>query len=337
VSVFHRPESKFYWYRFSIEGRRYRGSTTATDRTTAEVICGKKYLEVVEGRAPPPRKAPTLAEFCERFLNWVEGSNLQRKTKLYYRAGWRLLDQTRIVRLRLNEITSDCVASLHFPGSSSNTNCALRTLRRMLHKAQDWNLVRAVPKVKLVPECRRFLTLDRDAEDRLQRVGNQLLADIVVLLRDTGMRNERELYPLRAENIDWNRGMIFIPDSKSPVGRRSVPMSDRVLAVLSRRCEDKREGWVFPSRRSACGHLTTMAQTFRRARKKAGLPDKLVLYCSRHDFGTRILSKTGNLAVVMETMGHKDFQTAMKYQHPDIEIVRKVLNKNASRNILGKP
>lgn len=329
MPLFQRRESKFYWYRFSVEGRRYRGSTKVVDRATAEVINGKKYLEVVEGSVPPPRTLPSLAEFSERFLNWVEGSNLAQKTKLYYRAGWRLLDQTSIGRLRLNHITSDGVASLRFPGSPSNINCAIRTVRRMLHKAKDWNLIHAAPKVKLAPEYRRFLILDRDAEDRLRRVGNQLLSDIVVLMRDTGMRNERELYRMRAENIDWNKRMIFVPDSKSPAGRRSVPMSNRVLEILSRRCEQRREGWVFPSCRSACGHLTTMAQTFRRARKKAGLPTKLVLYCGRHDYGTRILNKTGNLALVMEIMGHKDFQTAMKYQHPDLEIVRKILNKDA--------
>jgi site-specific recombinase XerD len=40
-----------------------------------------------------------------------------------------------------------------------------------------------------------------------------------------------------------------------------------------------------------------------------------VLYCGRHDFGTRVLKKTGNLKLVMETMGHVDVKTAMKYQH----------------------
>jgi site-specific recombinase XerD len=46
----------------------------------------------------------------------------------------------------------------------------------------------------------------------------------------------------------------------------------------------------------------------------------------RHDFGTRVLKKTGNLKLVMETMGHVDVKTAMKYQHPELEIVRSALN-----------
>jgi site-specific recombinase XerC len=32
----------------------------------------------------------------------------------------------------------------------------------------------------------------------------------------------------------------------------------------------------------------------------------------RHDYGTRVLSSTGNLAAVMKTMGHRDVKTAIK-------------------------
>ena len=136
--------------------------------------------------------------------------------------------------------------------------------------------------------------------------------DIVVLVRDTGLRNEKELYQVRTENIHWERHLVFVPDSKTINGIREVPLSDRALAVLSRRCGDRRGGWVFPSKRAESGHLTTIAVKFRQARTKAGLPKNLVLYCGRHDFGTRVLKKTGNLKLVMQTMGQKDVKTAMK-------------------------
>ncbi|HEY5177396.1 MAG TPA: hypothetical protein VII95_17700 [Terriglobales bacterium] len=55
-------------------------------------------------------------------------------------------------------------------------------------------------------------------------------------MRDTGMRNERELYRMGIENIDWNKQVIFVPDSKTPEGRRMVPMSDRILTRLRERC-----------------------------------------------------------------------------------------------------
>ena len=57
---------------------------------------------------------------------------------------------------------------LKFSGSFSNANCALRTLRRMLQKAER---------------------------------SREIFCDIVVLMRDTGMRNERELYRMRIEKL----------------------------------------------------------------------------------------------------------------------------------------
>jgi site-specific recombinase XerC len=94
-------------------------------------------------------------------------------------------------------------------------------------------------------------------------------------------------------------------------------MSDRVCEVLPIRAGGKKEGWLFPSNRSKCSHLTDMGKQFRTARAEAGLPEDLVWCCRRHDYGTRVLNNTGNLAAVMQTMGHRDVRAAMQYQHPE--------------------
>ena len=159
--------------------------------------------------------------------------------------------------------------------------------------------------------------------------GHQLFLDIIILMRDTGMRNERELYRMRIENLDWASRVIFVPDSKPEEGRRGAPMSTRVFDILKQRCEGRHAGWVFPSKRAKSAH-TTMAKRFQEARVKAGLPEDLVLDCGRHDCGTRILKRTGNLAAVMRTMGHKDVKTAMQYQHPELEIVRAALDQDTA-------
>ncbi len=180
------------------------------------------------------------------------------------------------------------------------------------------------------------MRLDEDAEEKLiaaakslgwRKRSFELFRDVVILARDTGMRNRRELYRIRIENLDWKERTIFVPDSKTPDGRRPVPMSDRVYELLRTRVGNKREGWVFASKRAKRGHLTDMAHQFRLARKTAGLSEELVLYCGRHDFGTRVLRETRDLAAVMKTMGHRDVKTAMQYQHPEIDIVRAALNQ----------
>jgi integrase len=339
VKLFKKKKSKFYWYDFTVRGERYRASTGETTAARASKIAGLKLAAALEGSNPLDRKAPVLRDFSKRFLEWVTAARLEPKTKLYYQDGWRLLSQTEIVGMRLDLITNDAVETLSFPGSASTTNCALRTLRRMLHRAEEWKLLRRAPKLKLVKEYGRSLTLDHEAEKRLlvgamacQWKNNifERFRDVVIMMRDTGMRNERELYHIRLEHLDWQNRTIFVPDSKSEEGRRKIPMSDRVFDLLRVRCGTRTGGWLFPAKRGRTGHLTTLAERFREARDKAGISEKMVLYCGRHDYGTRMMNKTGNLKAVMKVMGHRDVKTAMKYQHPEIDIVRAALNQGTA-------
>src|SRR5437764_8345135 len=187
----------------------------------------------------------------------------------------------------------------------------------------------------MIKEHGRHLRRDDEAERKLTMGGlacnwrprtRDLFRDIDILMRDTGMRNERELFRMRIENLDWQNRVIFVPDSKTAEGRRLVPMSGRVFEMLRARWDARQEGWVFPSKRSASEHLRSICNLFRKARNKAALPKELVLYCARHDYGTRVLMRTGNLAAVMKTMGHRDVKTAMHYQHPELEVVRAALD-----------
>ena len=85
----------------------------------------------------------------------------------------------------------------------------------MLHKAEEWNLLSCAPKIKVMKEHGRSLGLDDDAERKLlaaaaackwRKRTSDLFRDIVILMRDTGMRNQRELYRMRIENLDWETG-----------------------------------------------------------------------------------------------------------------------------------
>jgi site-specific recombinase XerD len=344
VKIFKKAKSCFYWFDFTVRGQRYRGSTGETKAVRATKVASMKLAQAVERGDLFSVRATVLSEFSERFLTWLDETRVEEKTRKYYRNGCRLLNPTTVFSLRLTEIRTEDAERLKFAGSAGNANCALRTLRRMLHKAEEWKLVAHAPKIKLLKEHGRDVTLDADAEEKLVQASLRyrwrartrgLLRDILALMRDTGMRNERELFRMRIENLDWYSRTIFVPDSKTPEGRRLVPMSRHVFEILKRRCGTKTEGWVFPSKRSASGHLRSVCNLFRQARKEAGLPRELVLYCARHDYGTRVLTRTGNLAAVMRTMGHRDVKTAMHYQHPELEIVRAALDYDAPTDAAG--
>jgi len=113
-------------------------------------------------------------------------------------------------------------------------------------------------------------------------------------------------------------------------------LSERVLDMLKRRHLKQgmpAQGWVFPTSRSRTGHLTTVNSVFRMARRKTGLPEALVPYCGRHDFGATAIAATGDPKLVGTLMGHRDTKTKMCYNHPPkerVERIRVVLNTRRS-------
>jgi hypothetical protein len=168
VELFRRENSRCWWYDFTVHGRRFRGSTKERNRTTAYAKAAVIFAELSTGKGfGASRKTPHLTGFAERFLNFVENAKLAEKSKDYLRNGWRLLERTNIPGMRIDHITTEDVNALSFSGSAYNVNCALKTLRRMLHLAQEWGLIGKVPKFKLAKEIGRSLLLDEEAERKI--------------------------------------------------------------------------------------------------------------------------------------------------------------------------
>jgi integrase len=141
---------------------------------------------------------------------------------------------------------------------------------------------------------------------------------------DCGMR-PGEVFQMCWEDIDWERNVVFIPRGKTRLSRRYLPMSERMIVSLRTRRKEQVEGWVFPSE-SKSGHLTTVDTAFETARAEAKLSSGIKLYSARHTFATKVLAATGNLSLVMRTLGHSNARTAMIYQHPNMEEGRDVVN-----------
>ncbi len=96
MELFKKPKSKFYWYDFTVRGRRYRGSTQETKSVRAVQVASLKLASAMENTDPLPTKPVALGEFAERFLAWVDNSRLAEMTRKFYRNGWRLLKQTLV-------------------------------------------------------------------------------------------------------------------------------------------------------------------------------------------------------------------------------------------------
>lgn len=336
-----RQPNGIFRYDFYVNGVRHRGSTKTTLESKAEKIEDRIKARAYE-RGPlfTTTKASRLIDFgARRFIPRVDESNrLALGTQKYYKVGWEIVKQTNLVHYPIDRITSDMIDRLKFVGkkksevSPAYRNQARRTLSRILHLAVDWKVMPNCPRVHLERENEREQLITPEGEALLLQHAGPTLRDVIVLVQDTGARPE-EVFRIRVEDVHLDQHHIFNPHGKTKNSRRYLPISDRMVEMLQRRCGDGKEGWLFPSD-SKCGHLTTVAKMFRIARKKAGLPDSVVLYSARHTFGTDLLDESKNMAVTMKAMGHGSTRMMMRYQHPEyVDVARAAINRRNAANL----
>jgi integrase len=163
---------------------------------------------------------------------------------------------------------------------------------------------------------------------RKSRVGWEPFRTVLLIMLDSGLR-PGEIFRMRWENIYWYKGLIFNPRGKSQKSRRYVPLSERVKAALVARKEGANEGWIFPSKRARSGYITDreVSKQWLEAKRLAGIPESVVLYCARHRFSTDAMEGTGNLMAVMDALGHGSMNTTRIYTHSNVRQIREAIER----------
>jgi integrase len=159
----------------------------------------------------------------------------------------------------------------------------------------------------------------------LAKVENQrtILAPEVILafrlLLFTGARL-REVLHLEWRFIDMERGLMFLPDSKT--GRKTIVMSEPVLALL-RAC-DRTSIFVVPGA-SADRPRSDLKKPWRAILRHAGL-EGVRIHDLRHTFASIGAGASLGLPIVGKLLGHSQPATTARYAHLDADPVRRASN-----------
>jgi integrase len=133
----------------------------------------------------------------------------------------------------------------------------------------------------------------------------------------TGLRAS-ELCRLRPEHILSDRGQIRVEQGKGKKDRYTV-LSPRLLEQLRQywRVYRPTGGWLFPSgpRPGQPICVGSVQSVYWRAVRLAGLPRNGGVHALRHTFATHLLEAGVPLPVIQRLMGHRRFETTMRYLH----------------------
>jgi integrase len=138
------------------------------------------------------------------------------------------------------------------------------------------------------------------------------LLSLVIIAIGTGMRRG-DLFNLTWEKIDFQRSLIYVPNSK--IGRDySVPMNEDVRTMLLEfRRNIRGDGYVFIKPDTAKPY-TDVKTAFGTACPLAGIRN-LHWHDLRHTFGTRLAEAGFSEATIADLIGHADPQTTRRYTH----------------------
>lgn len=195
-------------------------------------------------------------------------------------------------------------------GGTINRNLA--GLSKAMHVAHEYSKLDAIPKFPREKEFTgriRWATREEEATlvATLRQLGHNNEADACVVQVDTGMRCG-EL--LNMEARDLSDGMISIWENKASLPR-SVPMTERVAAVVERRRQAFKTGKLFPYSENWLRRPWDQVKVA----MELSEDDQWVPHCLRHTFASRLVQNGVSILTVQKLLGHKTLAQTMRYAH----------------------
>ena len=126
----------------------------------------------------------------------------------------------------------------------------------------------------------------------------------------TNRNEEREIFNLKWDNIDFDYGFIELLETKSGKSRK-IPISDSLMKVLNNIERTSEYVFVNPETNKPYNDIK---KAWASALKKANI-ENFRFHDLRHTVATRLAESNIDLVVVKEILGHADIQTTMRYAH----------------------
>ena len=328
-------------------------SQTATFNTEKKAQKWAKITEVAieDGRhfKKAEAKNHTFGEMIDRYLKHVmpRKSPRQRSLQTTQLMWWKsqlgpftLGDVTTPMLAEKRDDLSNQLVSGDEEGGKRRSNASVnRYLAALSHvytvAEREWGWIYDSP-IKRVgrrkePRGRERFLLD-DERKRLvsecQRSKEPLLYPLIIAAISTGAR-QGELLKLRWENVDFEKGMIRLLETKNEE-RRAVPiagLAHKELRKLSkvRHIDDDR---VFPLT------VDQVRWHFGAALRKAEIKD-FRFHDLRHSAASYLAMNGATLAEIAEVLGHKTLQMVKRYAHLTEQHTSKVVER-MNKKIFGE-
>lgn len=204
---------------------------------------------------------------------------------------------------------------------------ALELLRRIANFGVKKHLSEGLNFTIQMPEVYNEKTEDLSPEQlsrllqAIENDSNLQVANLMKLALFTGMR-KGELYKLKWDDVDFERGFIVIKDPKGGPDQK-IPMNDAAREILLNHPRTAGSEYVFPG--ADKGQRRNAHRVVNRIKKEAGLPkDFRPLHGLRHVYASMLASSGQvDMYTLQKLLTHKSPTMTMRYAHLRDDALRK--------------
>lgn len=369
MSTFKPTGSKTYHFDFTLNGRRFHGSTGKTEKRAAQeverqrrktaaaeierdaatqaqlkgsapltfdVAAGRYWTEVGEFHAG----AATTWTDLERLIGYFGGS--KRLDAITDNDITQLVAWRRGHRFKDRKVMADgSPAPFIAPATVNRTTVDL--LRKLFTRARkkwgqrfdhepDWKDHRLKERGEVVRELKAH-----EEDGFIEHLGDGY-RDVWRFALASGLRLA-ECF-LRWDQIDWQARTITVTQK----GKRqhTIPLTSDMLAIITpQRGRHPVMVFTYVCKRSSRAHIKGerypvsyegMKTAWRRKRVKVGAGD-MRFHDNRHTAASRLIRRTGNLKAAQKLLGHADISTTARfYAHVDMDDLRALLEGTSPRD-----
>ena len=145
-----------------------------------------------------------------------------------------------------------------------------------------------------------------------------------LILIYTGLR-VGELMNLKTKDVDLEKNILSIIQSKTSAGVRKVPISQKVIQLFKDNIDYSKEYFFF-NKKGGKYNYPNFFEQFQTMLELLNL-ERHTIHDTRHTFATLLNNANANSTSIIKLIGHSDFSmTENVYTHKDIEELRKAVN-----------
>jgi integrase len=326
------------------------GDDPAAERSIArkaETI-GDLLTSFMDDHIRAKRKARTAKLFQGYIDNHIEPALGTRKAPSLARADLERLHKTigRTIPVTANRVLaligaaySYGMRSGHLPERMANPASGIEKFReavreRFLTEPELLRLGEAIREAETVgiPWVKQSKSKHaRKSENRITNIGPHAAAALRLLIF-TGARL-REILDLRWDYVDFQRGLLFLPDSKT--GKKTIVLGAAALAVLENLLHVGKFVIAGTDNEKARADLQRPWALVSKRADLAGLR----LHDLRHSFASVGAGSGFGLPVIGKLLGHSNFKTTERYAHLAADPVRRASNaiSGSIAKAMGEP